>query len=170
MKPTALRSLFLLLSLGCAACAQVPSSNAPASAPVATTHPAGHADAAIEVQPLPPDSDRQRQDETFGLHFESLRVSGDGLLLDFRYRVTDPDKAMHVVNRQTRPVIIDPVSKMELQVPHAQNIGTLRQMGSKLIRGRRYTALFANPGKIIKSGSKVSIVMGSFRLDNVVVE
>lgn len=178
MRRSDMRYLLLILGMICAGCAQVPPSSAPASAPAAAAHPTGHAYVGIQAPQASTEvanalitaSDRKRQDELFGLHFESLRVNGDGLLIDFRYRVTDPEKAKHVVNRQTQPVLIEPVSKVELRVPHAQNVGTLRQTGTSLITGRRYVALFANPGRTIKSGNKVSIVMGRFRLDDVVVE
>jgi len=159
----------LLVMTGCA-------TSTPTGQPVAP--PAASQDAdqpVVQVMhhheaPVQPTADLLEQDEKFGLHFESLRVSGAGLLLDFRVRVTDPEKARKILNRKTHPRLIDPVSKMEMQVPHAENVGSLRHTGGKLIKGRVYTMLFANPGRTVKSGAQVNIVMGDFRMDHVAVE
>jgi hypothetical protein len=110
------------------------------------------------------------QEERYGIRFQSLRMSGSGLLLDFRYQVLDAGKAARVVNRQIRPYVVDKESGHQFQVPHAQKVGTLRHMGAKLQSGRVYSMLFANPGRTIKNGAKVDIVVGDYRLGDVTVE
>jgi len=101
---------------------------------------------------------------------ESLRLSGAGLLIDFRYKVIDAAEAAQVVNRKVQPYIVDPVTGHQFRVPHAQKIGTLRHMGGMLQDGRSYSMLFANPGRTIKSGAKVNLVVGHLRLEDLTVE
>lgn len=110
------------------------------------------------------------EQERFGIQPESLRLTGAGLLIDFRYKVLDPARAAHVVNRDIKPYVEDKATGHRFQVPHAQKIGTLRHMGGKLQAGRQYSMLFANPGRTIKSGAKVAVVVGDYRLDDVAVE
>jgi hypothetical protein len=141
--------LLTLVAVLCAACAT------PASLPESTT-------AAAPSSAKVPDS--------HGIRFESLRLSGSGLLVDFRYKVVDPLEAKHVVNRNTQPFIVDPATGHEFRVPHAQKVGTLRHMGGKLEAGRSYSMLFANPGRTIASGAKVNLVVGSYRLEGLTVE
>jgi hypothetical protein len=109
-------------------------------------------------------------EERYGIRYESLRLSGAGLLLDFRYRVVDPAKAGLVVNRKVQPYVQDKATGHQFHVPHAQKVGTLRHMGGNLQVGRVYSMLFANPGRTIKSGDKVSVVVGAYRLDEVAVQ
>ena len=46
----------------------------------------------------------------------------------------------------------------------------MRQNTAKLTKGRIYFVLFGNQGQRIKSGSKVTVVIGEFRAENLIVE
>ena len=50
------------------------------------------------------------------------------------------------------------------------NIGALRSTTVKPEANRVYFILSSNAGDLIKSGSKVSIVMGNFKAENLLVE
>lgn len=121
----------------------------------------------VAVEALAPPA---RPAASHGIRLESLRLSGAGLLVDFRYRVVDAAEAAHIVNRKTQPYIVDQATGHQFGVPHAQKIGTLRHMGGKLEDGRSYSMLFANPGRTIKIGSKVNVVVGHLRLEDLTVE
>lgn len=144
--------LGMCLAVGLAGCA----SNAP-------THPS----ASVRGETLAPAT---AEEQRYGIRYQSMRLSGSGLLLDFRYSVLDADKAAHIVNHQVQPYVVDTLTGHQFQVPHAQKIGTLRHMGGKLQSGRVYSVLFANPGRTIKSGGNVQVVMGDYRLDALTVE
>jgi hypothetical protein len=69
-----------------------------------------------------------------------------------------------------QPYIQDVETGHQFRVPHAQKVGTLRHMGGNLKVGRAYSVLFANPGRTMKSGSRASVVIGDYRLNDVIVE
>jgi hypothetical protein len=105
----------------------------------------------------------------WGVQIAALRISAGGNVIDFRYRVTDSDKASLLGDRKLKPTLIDKATGATLHVPSAPKTGPLRSTGQKLAAGRTYTALFANAGKVVKPGSKVTIVIGEFRAEDMVV-
>jgi hypothetical protein len=50
-----------------------------------------------------------------------------------------------------------------------ENIGELRQTAAPLA-DRTYFVIFGNPGKLVAPGDRVSIVIGDFRADEIVVD
>jgi hypothetical protein len=108
--------------------------------------------------------------QKWGIEIASVRVSAAGHMIDFRYKVLDPDKAAPMVKREYKPYLIDQASKAKLLVPTTPKIGALRQTSVKLIPGRVYGVMFANPAKVVKAGSKVTVVIGDCRLENLTVE
>ncbi|MBA4386454.1 MAG: hypothetical protein C0404_00650 [Verrucomicrobia bacterium] len=108
--------------------------------------------------------------ETWGVEVTSLRMSGNGHLVDFRYKVLDADKAAMLGDRRYAPCLIDQATGTQLKVPNTPKLGPLRQSATRLEAGKIYFMLFANAGLLVKSGSKVTIVIGDFRLENQVVE
>ena len=111
-----------------------------------------------------------RLEDRWGVQIASIRVSAAGRMVDFRYRVIDPEKAVVLGDRRVKPVLIDQTSGRKLGVPVAPKIGSLRQTSEKLIAGRIYFVLFSNSEQLIKPGSKVTVVMGDFRAEDLKVE
>ena len=111
-------------------------------------------------------------EEQWGVQIESIRTSAAGNLLDFRYRIIDPDKALPLVERKNKPYLIDQESGKTLSVPSGAKVGPLRQTVKygKPKEDRVYFVLFGNPGGFVKPGNKVTIVIGDFRVENLVVE
>ena len=64
--------------------------------------------------------------------------------------------------------MIDEVTGIRLAVPAMEKVGELRS-GSAPEEGRTYFMVFGNPGKVVKSGSRVSVVVGNFRIDGLIV-
>jgi hypothetical protein len=56
-----------------------------------------------------------------------------------------------------------------LSVPAMENVGELRT-GAAPEAGRTYFMIFGNPGPLVKSGSRVSIVVGSLHVDGLIVD
>lgn len=110
-------------------------------------------------------------EEQWGVTVESLRTSANGHLLDFRYRIKDADKALPLVDRTNKAYLIDQASGKVLAVPNTAKVGPLRQTVryGKPKEDRVYFVLFGNPG-LIKPGAMVTVVIGDFRAENVVVQ
>jgi hypothetical protein len=77
----------------------------------------------------PPDEQEQKMsiEEQWGVKIESLRTSAAGNLLDFRYRIIDPEKASYLVDRRNKAYMIDQASGRVLSVPTTAKVGPLRQ-------------------------------------------
>jgi hypothetical protein len=110
-------------------------------------------------------------EEQWGVKFESLRTSANGNLLDFRYRIIDPEKASYLVDRRNKAYMIDQSSGKVLSVPTTAKVGPLRQTVRYGLpkADKIYFILFGNHG-LIKPGDKVSVVIGDFKLENLTVE
>lgn len=106
-----------------------------------------------------------------GIRMEGLRLSAAGYILDFRYRVIDPAKAAPLLNRKIRPYLLDEASGAQLGVPDTAKLGQLRTTGrNKVLPEQDYFILFANPGRFVQSGNKMTLVMGDLRIRNLTVE
>jgi hypothetical protein len=91
-------------------------------------------------------------------------------MLDFRYRVLDPEKAAPLFDRAVKPYLIDEATGSTLLVPAPPKVGPLRQTTRAPTAGRIYFMMFANPGKFIQAGQKVTVVIGEFRAEHLTVE
>lgn len=123
----------------------------------------GHSDTA------PPPA-TQALEEQWGIEVSSLRVSSNGMMVDFRYKVLDPQKAATLGDPRSRPYLMDEATGRKLLVPNTPKVGPLRQTAEQLKQGRIYFALFSNPGRMVKPGSKVTVVIGDFRVEHLTVE
>jgi hypothetical protein len=108
--------------------------------------------------------------DRWGIKVLGIRRTSAGYMLDFRYRVLQPDKAKLLLNRRVKPYLIVEDSGLELQVPVSPKIGPLRQSSAKVYADRNYFMLFGNPGRRVKAGDKVTLVVGDFRAEHLVVE
>lgn len=98
-----------------------------------------------------------------------VRVTASGSLIRFSYRVVDAEKAALINDKSKNPYLIEEKLGLALQIPQMEKIGQLRQT-AKPENGREYWMAFSNKGKFIKPGSRVDIVIGSFRINNLGVE
>ncbi len=106
----------------------------------------------------------------WGIKVESIRLSSAGYMLDFRYRILDPQKAAPLLSRQVKPYLVDQESGSKLIVPAPPKVGSLRQKSYQPIPGKIYFVLFSNPGRLVKPGNKVTVVIGDFRAEDLIVE
>jgi hypothetical protein len=108
--------------------------------------------------------------QQWGIEVLSLRHTAAGYMLDFRYRVIDPVKAAPLLEYRTKPYIVAQKTGARLDVPVPQKIGALRNSADQVKANHNYFALFANPGRHVKPGDRVSVVIGDFKADNIVVD
>jgi len=116
-----------------------------------------------------PTSASQAVSQEHGIQVESVRLSGAGHFIDFRYRVLDPEKAAALLDRSQKAVLIDQASKTEMPVPITK-LGPIRQTTRKPEKDRVYFMLFTNAGNLVKSGSMISLRIGDFEAENIVVQ
>ena len=86
----------------------------------------------------------------------SARLSGDGSLIDIRYWLSRPDKLRINFN----DYLIDEASKQRLYTANFVKFGRIRtKHGKHTTNG---VILFYNQNNIVKSGSKVTLAIGSY--------
>jgi hypothetical protein len=105
----------------------------------------------------------------FGVDHLHVRSISSGSSLEFRYRVVDPDKAQMLTDKRAKPFMIDQTTGNKLAVPTTEKIGELRQTATPEL-GREYWMVFSNPGKLVKPGQRVDVMIGPFRAESLTVE
>jgi hypothetical protein len=105
----------------------------------------------------------------WGVDSLSVKWAESGELIRFSWRVLDPNKAAPINDKQSEPQLMDPQAGVSLVIPSLEKVGKLRQ-SSTPIAGRSYWMAFSNKGRRVKRGDRVSVVIGKFRADNLVVD
>jgi hypothetical protein len=105
----------------------------------------------------------------WGVEIVNVRPVSSGYMLRFDYRVVDPERAAALTDRKVKPYLIDEATRTALAVPAMENIGELRQV-APLEPNRTYFIIFGNPGKLVKKGSRVTLVVGNLRAEGLVVD
>jgi len=108
-------------------------------------------------------------EKKWGVRPLSVRQTADGHMLDFRYRITDVEKASPLFSPTIKPLIIDEDTGAVMAVPNVPKVGSMRST-RKPVKDRTYFMLFANPQKHIQPGHKVTVVIGDCRAEHLVVE
>jgi hypothetical protein len=105
----------------------------------------------------------------WGVEIVGVKPVSSGYMLAFKYRVLDPEKAKLLNDRQTRAFLRDEATGNVLSVPAMENVGELRT-GAAPEADRTYFMIFGNPGRLVKSGSRVSVVAGALHVDGLIVD
>ena len=119
--------------------------------------------------PGAPDSARNFYAINLGIDRMSVRLVESGELVRFSYRVTDVAKATPLHDRASSPQLMDAKTHAVLQVPTMEKVGPLRQSTTPEY-GKSYWMVFSNKGNIVKAGHRVSVVIGQFQVDGLVVQ
>lgn len=106
----------------------------------------------------------------WGIKIESIHLSAAAYMVDFRFRVLDPKKAAPLLDRANKPYLIDEATGNKMLVPDSPKTGPLRQTEIQPKPNRVYWLFFANPGRRISSGSKVTVVIGDFKAEHLSVQ
>ena len=107
--------------------------------------------------------------ERWGMDIQSIRPAAAGRMLNFRYKVIDPMKVASFMGQKTKAHIINQATNKKLIVSSMPKIGTFKGDNHMLTKGKTYTFLFSNPGGI-KSGDMVTVLIGDFIVEDLVVE
>ena len=112
----------------------------------------------------------QSVEEQLGVRIRGVRLSAAGFMLDLRYRVLDAAKAAPFLNRKLAPYL-QASTGTRLGVAASPKIGPLRSTQRGAIHlDRDYAMLFGNPGRYLRSGSKITLVIGEQKIENLIVE
>jgi hypothetical protein len=135
--------------------------------------PAGQPAAAAAPSRYQPNRFSKRADLHYGLVWgvDSLNVKlvESGEVIRFTYRVLDAEKAKTLNDKNLEPSLIDPQAGVSLVIPQLEKVGKLRQTGTPEA-GKAYWMAFSNKGRLVKRGDRVSVVIGNFRADGLVVD
>jgi len=163
-----LPALLLLVPLAGAvrAQAQVPPAPGAAAGPTATTvDPADVANARRNWEMRAGQLVRR----TWGVEVLGVRLASHDWMLQFKYRVVDPEKSKPLLDRHSVAYLVDETSGARLAVPAMENIGDLRQTTTPEAN-RVYFMNFGNANQIVRHGSKVDVVIGGFHAEGLVVD
>jgi hypothetical protein len=105
----------------------------------------------------------------WGIDSLSLKYTESGEIIRFSYRVLDPSKARTLNNKMLEPSLIDPTAGVKLVIPSLEKVGQLRQ-SSTPEAGKSYWMAFSNKGRRVKRGDHVSVVIGKFRADGLMID
>jgi len=105
----------------------------------------------------------------WGVEVMFVRRVAAGYMLEFRYKVLDAEKAKALFERQTKPLLTHAETGAKFIVPTPAKTGALRNSNLPHA-GHTYWMFFANPGKFVKPGEQVSVEIGNFLADELVVQ
>jgi len=109
---------------------------------------------------------------TWGIEPQAMRLTAGGYMLDFRYKVVDPEKAKAVMDPKVKPYLRDLESGAVFLVPTPPKVGALRQTYRGVLPriGTIQGMMFANPGQFIKAGRRVAVVAGDCTISDLIVQ
>ena len=107
--------------------------------------------------------------EKWGIAVAAIHTAAAGNMVDFRYKVLDAQKASTLFDKKTRPYLIHQKTGRVLAVPRTAKVGPLMSSYHPK-KDRIYWMFFGNQTKLVKPGDKVTVVIGEFRAENLVVE
>jgi hypothetical protein len=105
----------------------------------------------------------------WGVDALTVKAVEQGELIRFSYEVLDPAKATALNDKKLEPKLVAPDAKAILVVPSLEKVGQLRQ-SSTPEAGKSYWMAFSNPRRTVRRGDRVSVVIGQFHADGLVVE
>ncbi|MEJ2142860.1 MAG: hypothetical protein P8Y24_11000 [Gammaproteobacteria bacterium] len=105
----------------------------------------------------------------WGVEVLWVKTTAAGYMLEFRYKVLDAEKAKPLFKRQSKPVLTHEKSGSKMIVPTPGKVGALRNSNTPK-QGTIYWMFFANPGKYVKPGDLVSIQIGDYLQQHLVVQ
>lgn len=158
--PGALLALTLMLAGGCA------------TMPTSPPAEAGSERGLTEEQTSKPETGGKTgrtPEQKTGIRIIDVRQASAGYMLDFRYVVEEPIRARVMFDRAAIPYLIHEASGARFMVPNPAKVGPLRATTMEPAAGKQYYIFFANPGRYVKPGDLVTVVVGKRRFEHLVV-
>jgi hypothetical protein len=107
-----------------------------------------------------------------GIEIHGLHLSAHGYVLDMRYRVRDQVKAAPLLDSKKKVYLIDDARQARLGVPESPVIGGMRQTSRNhaVYTDRDYFILFVNPGRAVRAGDTVQLVVEGRKIAQLTVQ
>jgi len=105
----------------------------------------------------------------WGVDILGVQRVSSGEMLAFRYMILDPEKAKGFNDKRNGAYLIDEKSGAKLTVPQMEKVGELRTTTTPEA-GRMYWMVFANTNRVVDVGSKVDVVIGDVRVNELTVD
>lgn len=103
-------------------------------------------------------------EDQYGIHITMLALTAGGGVVDFRFQITDPEKAdfyMHGEYEDLPMLLVEDSGTLIKPREHTHHVN--------YEFGRSYYTIYRNPGGVVKTGTSVTVIMGDLRLSNVIV-
>jgi len=107
--------------------------------------------------------------DTLGVQLTQISLTAEKMMVDVRYRITDPEKARSLLAEANRPILTHHASGKSFVVPVTAKVGPLRQTAQSPKLNKIYYLFFGNHGRTIKSGDKVTLRFGETIISNMTV-
>jgi hypothetical protein len=107
--------------------------------------------------------------EKCGIEVAAIHISAAGNMVDFRYKVLDAEKAAALFSKKTKPYLIHQKTGKVLAVPRTAKVGPLMSSYHPK-QDRIYWMFFGNQTRLVQKGDKVTVVIGDFKAENLIVE
>lgn len=107
--------------------------------------------------------------EKWGIEVTAIHTAAAGNMVDFRYKVLDAEKAVVLFSKKTKPYLIHQKTGKVLAVPRTAKVGPLMSSYHPK-QDRIYWMFFGNQTKLVQKGDQVTVVIGDFKAENLVVE
>ncbi len=142
----------MVFALGFSACTTLPSDVSPSAA----------------ASPQP--KDLAASTSASGIQITAAHLSAAGYMIDVRYRVLNAEKAATLFQPKVLAYLQEQASGAKFLIPDTAKLGLLRQKAQQAKLDRIYFMMFANPGKFVKPGDHVLLVMGDTQVGEVVIQ
>lgn len=103
-------------------------------------------------------------ENTWGIRLTNVAVTANGGVIDLRFQVVDPDKALGILQAENFPALIDEASGKALNkaVGHGGH-------NSSFKAGRTYFMLYQNNGSLLDPGNRITVKIGEIVVEHVIV-
>ncbi len=117
-----------------------------------------------------PSTNAPSLEERWGIQVCGMSLAMGNAMVHLRYKVIDPNKVAPLATGVTWAYIYDPATKARLYMLTPPKEGAFPATGNRLTAGKTYFAMVGNKGGVLKSGSKVSVIVGNSLASNITIE
>lgn len=109
-------------------------------------------------------------EEKHGIRVIGIRPTAANYMLDFRFRILDKNKVSEIMSRKIKPLLLVEKNGATLMVPVTSKLGPLRQSAKFAKENKNYFMFFANPRHTVKPGDLVTVKIGDFKKEHIVIQ
>lgn len=105
-------------------------------------------------------------ERVWGVRLLNVALTGHDGLIDVRYQVVDPDKALGLHDADSTPALIDEATGVILDRPGLHSDHKVRSLRP----GGTYYLLYQNNGGLLKPGSRITLKIGEVLLRHITIQ